>query len=212
MGLRLFCPALAVVVHRFTRDFPDVVCKVQRNQALRPAPSSVPIRHLPSECLSVCFSIKPSRYLFFFPVLQDRQVERFFIPRFCNEPVHILALFVHCHVTGKIALIRFQSVFSTPDHTVFRRRRSLAAGFFLPLADLYFHVRAQLVRAVVGAVHAGVGIRDDLLDVGVRVVAAISGQRLASKVLSSSNIATALLGCDVVFLRKNSRIWSGCFT
>ena len=57
----------------------------------------------------------------------------------------------------------------------FRRWRSRAAGFFLPLADLHLHVRAQLVRAVVRAVHAGVGIRDDLLDVGVRVVAVDPG-------------------------------------
>ena len=56
-----------------------------------------------------------------------------------------------------------------------RRRCSRAAGFFLPLADLHLHVRAQLVRAVVRAVHAGVGVRDDLLDVGVRVVAVDPG-------------------------------------
>ena len=52
---------------------------------------------------------------------------------------------------------------------------SRAAGFFLPLADLHLHVRAQLVRAVVRSVHAGVGIRDDLFDVGVRVVAVDPG-------------------------------------
>ena len=65
-------------------------------------------------------------------------------------------------------------VFRFP-YAVLRRRRSRAAGFFLPLADLHLHVRAQLVRAVVRAVHAGVGIRDDLLDVGVRVVAVDPG-------------------------------------
>ena len=56
-----------------------------------------------------------------------------------------------------------------------RRWCSRAAGFFLPLADLHLHVRAQLVRAVVRSVHAGVGIRDDLFDVGVRVVAVDPG-------------------------------------
>lgn len=36
------------------------------------------------------------------------------------------------------------------------------------------------------------------------IFAAISGQRLASKVLSSFNITTALLGCDVVFDEKTA--------
>ena len=71
------------------------------------------------------------------------------------------------------ALIVFCGLILRSGHL--HRRRSRAAGFFLPLADLHLHVRAQLVRAVVRSVHAGVGIRDDLLDVGVRVVAVDPG-------------------------------------
>ena len=50
------------------------------------------------------------------------------------------------------------------------RRRPRAAGFLRPLPGLHRHLGADVVRAVGRAVDSRIGVRHDLLNVGVRVV------------------------------------------